>query len=235
MSHSRKCSDYICQICIKENLPIGVVASSDTNMCKKPVNIILNPGYLPMSGCGLCTECGSDCTSCDLCLDLQRVCETCLSCLNYNIVDYNNLLRSLNNEKELLVVHFNASSLTSNLPKLENLLMNSQVKPDIIAISETRLKDTNEHLVTLPNYDFICKHSVTGNANFGGVGLYISEEIKYLRRTDLIFNFEGCETDFIEVFGSTRNNKKQNTMSYLWRYEHQHRCCWTKKYTRNSP
>ena len=202
-------------------LPIGIIGGTDTRVGHKPINIAINTDSYHKHGCGLCIECGSDCTFCDLCPDTQRVCGTCLSCLNYNITEYNNLLNSLKPESELLVMHFNANSLPCNLPKLENLLMNSNTKPDIIAISETRLKDANEHLVNLPNYDFICKHSVTGNANFGCVGLYISDQIKYIRRTDLIFNFEGCETDFIELPSSSRSGTKQNTIiGVIYRHPH---------------
>ena len=97
-------------------------------------------------------------------------------------------------------MQINMRSLMLHHGKLETLLLCCEVHPDIIAISETRLNDDyNKSLVQLPGYKFFPQHSVTGTSDIGGVGFYISTKLNYSFRPDLAFNFDGCETKFIEV------------------------------------
>ena len=56
----------------------------------------------------------------------------------------------------------------------------TDVNPDIIAISETRLnEDYNIDKTDIDGYHpMVFKHSVTGDSDYGGVGLYISKKTK---------------------------------------------------------
>jgi len=45
-------------------------------------------------------------------------------------------------------------------------------EPDIVAISETKLKENYPINVNLEKYDFVCKNSIT---NAGRVGLFIMQ------------------------------------------------------------
>jgi len=49
-------------------------------------------------------------------------------------------------------------------------------EPDIVAISETKLKENSPSNVNLEKYDFVYKTSIT---NAGGLGLYIKKGYKY--------------------------------------------------------
>ena len=207
--------NYICQLCIKDSLPITAVSTVDTvkntNLQKKqfcPPDI----GLVSDDGCGLCVECNNDCLVCDVCPDLHRICGICLSCKNYDVNSLNQLLNIIQRDKNIVVMHVNAASLPCNFGELENLVIRSTVLPDVIAISETRLN--NEHnlnLIQIPGYHkFIYKLSNSKNSDYGGVGMYISNRLQYNERPDLDFNFEGCETKFIEL-----PTKKRDTQSII--------------------
>ena len=70
-------------------------------------------------------------------------------------------------------------SLSNNLYKLENFLTRVRYAPDIIAITETRIKSTVPIIynVNLQGYKFI--HIDTHN-NAGGVGLYVKNCIDFI-------------------------------------------------------
>ena len=53
---------------------------------------------------------------------------------------------------------------------------------DIIAISETKLNDNFLSNISIPGYSFLNTNSKT---SVGGVGLYLAEELNFIRRCDL--------------------------------------------------
>ena len=77
----------------------------------------------------------------------------------------------LSNNVEISVLHVNIVSLIKNFNKLELLLSVMDRIPDVIAISETRLKSyhTNMCVPSIDGYDFIRNDSDT---SAGGVGIY---------------------------------------------------------------
>ena len=225
---------YMCQGCLKDNLPVDMVSKTEkvtdasnlayTNTNQRNTNTdVLSHGHLELDniGCGLCIECNNDCLTCDVCPDMQRVCPLCLSCKNYDTDKLNQLLDSYDQTKNIFVMQINTRSLTLHFEKLETLLLNCDVLPDIIAISETRLNDQliKEKNLKIPGYKFIYQHSVTGNSDIGGVGMYISKKLKYHLRPDLAFNFEGCETKFIEVI-SRHQNMRNTIVGVTYRHPH---------------
>ena len=182
--------------------------ASSTSCSNSPIHNP-NSSNLNTSGCGLCIECDTECLNCYLCADLQRVCNLCLSCKNYDVFGYNQLLSTYDGKDKLLVLHANARSLSANLKHIKQLIFDkSKVLPDIIAISETWLNEENENKVKIPGYKFVFKHSVTGVSEIGGVGLYASKALQFKSRPDISFDFDGCETKFIELFSNQKN--KQN-------------------------
>ena len=220
-------NNYICHICVKENLPLNAVSNPDeVPIHVMSVNCINNNVSNTISdstnaGCGLCIECDTECLSCDNCSDLQRVCSLCLSCKNVDITEYNKLLARYDNKNNILVMHANVSSLDANKKHIKGLLFNSDVIPDIIGISETRLnEDYNMAKTDIEGYHpMVFKHSNTGDSDFGGVGLYISKSLKYDIRSDLDFDFDGCETTFIEL--KTGQMKRKNVIiGAIYRHPH---------------
>ena len=215
--------NYICQICIKEHLPVSaVVSTSDTAKSVEAPQFCCpsNTNLVNDKGCGLCIECNNDCLVCDVCPDLQRVCDICLSCKNYDVDSFSKLFKAIERDNNISVLHVNADSLPCNFEKLENLMIRSNVYPDIIAISETRLNDDhNLNLIQIPEYHkFIYKHTNSTNSDYGGVGMYVSNKLHFIHRTDLDFNFEGCETKFIELPRKKRD-KQSVIIGVIYRHE----------------
>ena len=113
------------------------------------------------------------------------------------------------------------SSLDANKDKLKGLLFKSSINPDINAISETRLNaDYNLVKTDIEGYHpLVFKHSVTGVSDCGGVGLYISRNLKFDSRPDLAFDFDGCETKFIEL-KTKQLNRKNVIIGAMYRHPH---------------
>ena len=77
------------------------------------------------------------------------------------------------------ILHINTQSLTSSFD--EFLLQQTKYNFDIVAMSETWLKNNDlliKH-VTIPGYDMLYKNREKVCA--GGVGFYISNNLKYER------------------------------------------------------
>jgi len=74
------------------------------------------------------------------------------------------------------LLHVNIRSLTKNLEKLEELLAGIRTLPDIIAITETRLKNSMNFGFHLQGYS-IEYHDFPSNA--GGVALFVKDSLAY--------------------------------------------------------
>lgn len=108
--------------------------------------------------------------------------------------------------------HCNTHSLPKNIDLLNDLLMSLKELPSIIAISETKLKDNNIHNLHIPGYSFVGTNSQT---MAGGVGRYVDENIKFIRRQDLEFTSKDFETCFIELL---RNRQKNVLVGCIYRH-----------------
>ena len=89
----------------------------------------------------------------------------------------NNLLCSKNKSSHLFMTHFNARSFQKNIDKLSHYLTDLKRKPDVVAVSETKLKENMIHSnIELNGYQFIQRNSYTFA---GGVGIYVKSSISY--------------------------------------------------------
>ena len=126
-------------------------------------------------------------------------------------------LMSERQNDEISVLYMNIRSIVFNFDEFTNYIAQFDVKPDIIALSETKITDKvneNPH-VDIAGYNFIFSKSPTC---FGGVGLYISVKIDYKVREDLdITKKQGChcETLFIEL---NSNKKKKQVIGIVYRH-----------------
>ena len=112
---------------------------------------------------------------------------------------------STNTEKasNFTILQINARSLIKNFEKIENLLITTKFSPDIIIISETKLKPEIQLPHTLPNYSFICTNSPT---NAGGVGIFIKSSYTFTQTSHFNLNANFCEDIWIEIL--MLNSKK---------------------------
>ena len=93
--------------------------------------------------------------------------------------------------------HCNIRSLPKNLSLLSDFLHSVNYKPDILAITETRLS-------TRTNYDFFHTNSLT---QAGGSGLYVTKYLNAIHRPDLKFSIPLVESSWCEIIsGNGRPN-----------------------------
>ena len=75
------------------------------------------------------------------------------------------------------LIHCNVRSLSKNKNKIEELLQSVKTKPDILAISESKLKCNNLGRANLIDYTMVHCDSIS---NAGGVALYVSNSLKFV-------------------------------------------------------
>ena len=100
----------------------------------------------------------------------------------------------------LSIVHINIRSLAKNLPLLEAFIYQLNHSPDIIAISETKLRSTTPanfgYNVNIYGYKFV--HADT-ETNAGGVGFYVKEGVDFNMLPNFGIDISDCESLWIEV------------------------------------
>merc|ERR1712074_355972 len=98
----------------------------------------------------------------------------------------------------------NISSLQANVDKLEDLLTDLSWNFNVIALSETWNDEKNISNFTSPIIDGYHPYlGITGSSLKGGCGLYVSDVLSPIPRTDLHFKIEDknsqCESYWIEL------------------------------------
>ena len=104
------------------------------------------------------------------------------------------------NEKGLSIIHFNGRSLKANLDKIVTYLKLLRYNFDIIAISETGVKDELTTDFDINGYNV--KHITRKNTKSGGVSMYIKQELDYKVLHNMTIDIENvmeCLTVEIKV------------------------------------
>ena len=130
----------------------------------------------------------------------------------YSPLEYANILKI---ENSLKIIHMNVRSLIKNKNKIESLLLNMPIPPDIIAITETKLNSSIAHLVDITNYSFI---HVESKSNAGGVGMYIKKELACLQIPELTIENEECESMFIKILNLKLKKKSKVIVGVIYRH-----------------
>ena len=129
------------------------------------------------------------------------------------------ILKSLYKANSISVIHVNIRSLAKNFYKLEELLNEMQVQPDIIAATETWLEPSRIKTVTLPGYNFFHTDALTASPNGTGlakrVGIYIKASINATVRDQFRLELPGCEDLWIEL---PLKNGKQCYISVIYKH-----------------
>ena len=103
------------------------------------------------------------------------------------------------------------------MDKILLLLEQIRHKPTLVFISETRMKDSDSDLllssIRMNGYNQVLNNSAT---NAGGTALYISNNVRFIERNDIKFNFDGCEACFIEV--ECEGNNVNHVFGVLYRH-----------------
>ena len=98
----------------------------------------------------------------------------------------------------------NIRSISKNLDKLKMCIKTLGHKFTAIGLSETHLKDKPLEYYHLPGYNFEFMNRI--GREKGGVGIYVSNDVKYRLRQDLCkanSNFESC---FVEIENTNMKN-----------------------------
>ena len=110
-------------------------------------------------------------------------------------------------------MHINVRSIHANINGFEELLVQSNISPDIIALSETKLKVSEKCKVSLSGYVFIHNGTVT---NAGGVGFFIKVHLSYTICQNLELGLSFCEDLWLTV------NHKNTKCTIGVVYKHPH-------------
>lgn len=221
---------YYCQPCVSKTLPFNILSNkklntlnhvdSVVNLTEKSLNCVVP--CTENSSCNSCIECNPNCSSCEIsaCPNMQRICQNCSNCNYLNIDELNEKLFSFKVsfglENCVSILHFNTVSLIDKMDTINDILCHMKHPIDVLCISETKLNQKSDlKKVKIAGYKFKYTHSQT---SFGGAGVYISERLNFIRRLDLEFNIDDCETCFLEII----TDRKQKNLIIGTVYRHPH-------------
>ena len=133
---------------------------------------------------------------------------------NINPCVYYNNPQSIPNRtpssSDLLIVHINIRSLTKNFDNLSHFLSQFSVPPDVICITETRLKNASSVNISIPGYEFVFANSFS---SAGGVGVYVSSTFGFSVIATNVIN-AGCEDIWLSI-NCNQTTKKNCHVYYL--------------------
>ena len=131
----------------------------------------------------------------------------------YSTSDINRVLKKAG-PKALTLYHCNIRSLPKNISLLSDLIYALSSKPDVLALTETRLNENTTVNIDVPGYKFYHSDSPTAA---GGAGIYVSENLKCIPRPDLKLSIENVESCWVEI-DSTKKSKNQMVIGCVYRH-----------------
>ena len=99
----------------------------------------------------------------------------------------------------LSIIHFNVRSLQKNFDAFYEFLCNQPCSPDIICVTETRLKTQPLLNIDISGYTFVHIDSPTAA---GGVAMYISNALQFSVLNNLQLTVNECENIWIKLHDS---------------------------------
>ena len=112
----------------------------------------------------------------------------------YSISQINNAIAKAG-PKAISMFHCNIRSLQKNLAFLEDFLYSLDERPEILAITETRLNANSVCYVDLLNYEL---YHTDSPSSAGGSAIYITNTLKSIPRRDIKFNMQLVESCWVE-------------------------------------
>ena len=134
-----------------------------------------------------------------------------IPCEYWNTIGLTNFLTSKN---DLFIIHVNIRSLQKNIEDLLHLITEFEIPPDVICVTETRLKISPSLRIDLPNYNFINEKTKT---NAGGVGIYAIDDWNFTINCNFHFDCVSCENLWINLFSSHRG---KYILRVIYRHPH---------------
>ena len=144
------------------------------------------------------TNCLSETGNCDsnnldvndeICTHLFQNVKTC------QYLSLNSSLPCDFNASKLFFMHLNIRSLSKNYDKLIEFLTNVRLRPHIISLTETKIKDKPLVNITIPGYTFLHVNSVS---NARGVGVNVSD-LSQFKKLSFEASFSGSESIWLNL------------------------------------
>ena len=104
-----------------------------------------------------------------------------------------------------LVLHINIRSLQKHIDELHELIVNAKTHPDLVAITETRIKNKPLTNIDIRGYRF---SYVTLSSNAGGVGIYVSDNLNFNIIKNYNISMSSCENLWLKI-------KSKNYSEYI--------------------
>ena len=105
--------------------------------------------------------------------------------------DYENWTRQVD-KQTFNILSLNIRSLAKHWDELKLIICNAEVELDVIILTETNIRDSNENLFFLNNYDSFFQNRVERRG--GGVAVFIKTEYKATRIKVIgLLNYENIE------------------------------------------
>ena len=130
----------------------------------------------------------------------------------YSIPKFNQLLDT-SGQNSITLFHCNIRSLPKNLTLLNDILYSLNSRPDVLAITETKLNSQTITNIDIPSYNLFHTDSQT---MAGGAGLYISKDLQTIHRPDLKFTIPLVESCWSE--NVTSNGKSNIIIGCIYRH-----------------
>ena len=89
-----------------------------------------------------------------------------------------------NCNNSLTILHLNIKSLNKNFDELHELLVAIRIRPDVICLTETRIKNDPLVNITVPQYKF---YHVDAQTSASGIAVYVSDN----------FTFKLCPNQYV--------------------------------------
>ena len=104
----------------------------------------------------------------------------------------------MNVEDSLSFLHLNTRSIVNKFDSLKQLINSFKIPFEVIGLTENWLNDTNDDLFEIEDYSFVNVNRYSRNG--GGVGIYISNQLKYKFRPDPTLDYQNIiESVIIEL------------------------------------
>ena len=107
---------------------------------------------------------------------------------NLSISEFSKLLCETSFTKHNIFLYMNVRSLVNNINKIDEILGLLPCSPEVMVISETKLKNINYNITSYhftTNYHF---HSSNSPTNNGGISIYLKTPLNYKIPPDLCLN-----------------------------------------------
>ena len=130
----------------------------------------------------------------------------------YSVSKLNNIFNTTQS-KGISLFHCNIRSLTKSLTLLNDVLCSLDSRPDIVAITETRLSSNSISNLDIPKYNFFHIDSPTPA---GGAAIYVNKVLKAIPRPDLKIDLPFVESCWVKI--DPNNNRKHIMIGCIYKH-----------------